>query len=93
MVDVRIASERNIALIRIALRGGKAWAHWNNGAFNRLDEQGLSETIKRGEVNNTHKLTQAGIEAVLALPDDLECDWFPLPQDIAEAKAIVRGLK
>lgn len=90
---MRTASEQDRTLIWIALKGGKARAHWNHGAFKRLDEAGLSETIKRGQIYHTHKLTLAGIQAILALPDDLEADLYPLPSDIAEAKEIVRGLK
>jgi len=90
---MRSASEHDRTLIWIALKGGKARAHWNHGAFNRLDEMGLSETVSRGKVYHTHKLTRAGIEAILSLPDDLQADLYPLPSDIAKAKEIIRGLK
>lgn len=90
---MRTASERDRTLIWIALKGGKARAHWRHGKFNALDRAGLTEVVSKGEIYHTHKLTAAGIEAILAMPDDLEADMYPLPQDIAEAKAIVRGLK
>jgi hypothetical protein len=74
---MRTASEEHQTLIWIALKGGKARAHWRHGKFNALDKAGLTEVVSKGEIFHTHKLTVAGIEAILALPDDLEADFFP----------------
>lgn len=90
---MRIASEEHQTLIHIALKGGKARAHWNNGAFNRLSRMGLSEIVNEGKVYRTHKLTPAGIDLILSMSDDLNVNIYPLPEDIAKAKKIVRGLK
>ena len=90
---MRTASEEHSTLIWIALRGGKARAHWRHGKYNALDRAGLTEVVSKGEIYHTHKLTAAGIEAVLNMSDDLGADFFPLPSDIAKAKAMVRGLK
>ena len=89
---MRHASERDSTLIWIALKGGKTRAHHNHGKFNALDRVRLTEVVSKGEIYHTHKLTQAGIKAILNMPDDLQADMFPLPQDIAKAKEIVRGL-
>jgi hypothetical protein len=88
-----LTSEETGALVWIALKNGKARAHWRHGKFNALDQKGLTEVIRKGEIFHTHKLTQAGILAVLALPDDLGADFYPLPRDIAKAKMIVAQLK
>ena len=90
---MKIASEADSTLIWIALKGGKARAHWRHGKFNELDRKGFAEVISKGEIYHTHKLTQAGIDAILNMPDDLQCDFFPLPQDIAKAKQVVGKLK
>ena len=90
---MRLASEQDKALIWIALKGGKARAHWNHGKFNALAKAGLTEVIRKGDFYHTHRLTRAGIEEVLNLPDELQCHWFPLPADIAKAKQTVRELK
>jgi hypothetical protein len=90
---MNLASEEHQTLIHIALKGGKARAHWRHGKFNALDKAGLTEVVSKGEIYTTHKLTPAGIEAVLNMPDDLEVDLFPLPIDIARAKRIVGELK
>ena len=90
---MRIASEFDRTLLWIALKGGKARAHYNHGKFNELDQMGLTEVVSKGAIYHTHKLTPAGIEAVLNMPDDLQADFYPLPHDIAKAKAIVGKLK
>lgn len=88
-----LASEEHQVLIHIALRGGKARAHWNHGKYNALDQKGFTEVVSKGEIYHTHKLTPAGIEAILNMPDNLQVDFFPLPQDIARAKEVVGKLK
>lgn len=90
---MRFASEEHRTLIWIALKGGKARAHYNHGKFNELDRKGLTEVVSKGEIYYTHKLTPAGIEAILNMPDDLQADMFPLPQDIAKAKQVAGKLK
>ena len=90
---MKIASDEHRTLIWIALKGGKARAHYNHGKFNALDRAGLTEVVSEGKVYHTHRLTSAGKTAVLNLPDDLQADFFPLPQDIAKAKAIVSQMK
>ncbi len=90
---MRSASEEDRTLIWIALKGGKARAHWNHGVFNTLDQKGLTEVVSKGKIYHTHKLTTAGIEAILNMPDNLQADFFPLPQDIAKAKQVVGKLK
>jgi hypothetical protein len=80
------------ALVTVALAGGQRRAVWNYKRYNALAHKGLTEIIHMGKVYYTHRLTRAGIEAVLALPDDYRRSFYPLPADIAKAKAIARTL-
>ena len=93
LTTMTLTSESDRTLIWIALKGGKARAHWRHGKFNELDRAGLTEVVSAGEIYHTHKLTQAGIAAILNMPDDLQADIFPLPQDIAKAKRIAEDLR
>jgi len=51
-----------------------------------LERDGLI-TLTNGKNTATIRLTEAGQQAIQAMPDDLHADWFPLPADIAKAKA------
>jgi len=44
---MRHASEQDQTLVWIALKGGKARAHWRHGKFNELDKKGLTEVVNK----------------------------------------------
>ena len=81
-------------LVTIALAGGQYRAMTNYETFRSIEQKGLTTIVNRVDVYNAHKLTPAGIQAVLALPDDYKPkSWFyPIAGDIQKAKAIVREL-
>lgn len=91
---MQLSADEINALVWIALQGGKARAHWNHGKFKTLARNGFTEIIREGKVYTTYKLTRAGVEALLSIPDDYNAPggFYPLPRDIVKAKSIVRGL-
>ena len=55
-----------------------------------LEKAGLvTLTETKSQETATIRLTEAGKQAIRDMPDDLHAEWFPLPIDIAEAKAKV----
>jgi len=81
-------------LVTIALAGGQYRAMSNYETFRSIAHKGLTTIVNRIDVYNVHKLTSAGIQAVLALPDDYKpkSGFYPRASDIQKAKAIVREL-
>ena len=81
-------------LVTIALAGGQYRAMSNYETFRSIEHKGLTTIVNRVDVYNAHKLTPAGIQAVLALPDDYKpkSGFYPIAGDIQKAKAIVREL-
>lgn len=63
---------------------------WCENCGELLQRAGLMTltAAKSGETA-TIRLTEAGKQAIRDMPDDLHAEWFPLPIDIAEAKAKV----
>ena len=91
---MELSTDEINALVTVALAGGVHRAGWNYRVFAATASQGLTEIISKGKLYNTHKLTVAGMAAVLALPDDYSPPdgFYPRARDILKAKAIVRGL-
>ena len=81
-------------LVTIALAGGQYRAMSNYETFRSIEHKGLTTIVNRVDVYNAHKLTPAGIQAVLDLPDDYKpkTGFYPIAIDVQKAKAIVRGL-
>jgi hypothetical protein len=81
-------------LVTIALADGQYRAMSNYETFRSIEHKGLTTVVNRVDVYNAHKLTPAGIQAVLDLPDDYKpkSGFYPIASDIQKAKAIVRGL-
>lgn len=70
------------ALVWIALQGGERAIERDYEKYDVLTRRGLTEIIHQGNAYTTHKLTRAGIEAVLELPNDYRQGSYPLPRDI-----------
>lgn len=89
-----LSTDEISALVTVAPAGGVYRAGWNYRVFNATASQGLTEIISKGKLYNTHKLTAAGMAAVLALPDDYSAPGglYPRARDVQKVKAIVRGL-
>ena len=81
-------------LVTVALAGGQYRAMWNYETFRSIEHKGLTTIVNRVDVYNAHKLTPAGIQAVLDLPDDYKpkSGFYPRAGDVQKAKAIVREL-
>jgi uncharacterized protein YbgA (DUF1722 family) len=79
-------------LVTIALAGGECAIERDYAKYNPLEQRVLTEVIHHGSAYNTHKLTRAGIKAVLDLPNNYRQGSYPLPRDIVKAKSIVREL-
>lgn len=91
-MDTELSTDEINALVTVALAFGQRRAVSNFKRYNSLAAKGLTKVTHKGKVYYTHRLTRAGIEAVLALPDDYSHGFYPLPQDIKKAKAIARKL-
>ncbi|MEO8607207.1 MAG: hypothetical protein ABI690_04965 [Chloroflexota bacterium] len=61
---------------------------WESEPFQRqLVEKGLLLEIKRGVSMATYSLTNLAADVLLAMPDNLKVQWWPLPKDIVRMKA------
>jgi len=73
-----------------ARRGRKLLTYHRANELADLEKAGLVSIVPGKNDTGTIRLTEAGRAAILAMPDDLHVELYPLPVDIAAAKAKLR---